>query len=133
MNEARDALRLVLKTVGERRQEVSRNANQTRRQAQKALQAGNKDQAAIYDASAVCFYRVERELGELQREIENVTGMDSDGLDEWVACLFDENGSHADPLAQMQTDSYDAAAEFANNARKNFPMTQLRIVLMRIM
>jgi hypothetical protein len=131
-----------------------------------ATRSASQDQAAIYDASVLCFRRARDELAALKREISRIVSTqvsvqeseisireevlegkldsfqefldqvpmpDTDRMDEWELAVFDENGSHADPLVESPFDSYAAILEYAGNIPARFPGKQLRIVLMRVM
>ena len=136
----------ILTKIGDREQRFNRKMESMRDMAQSFLHAGNKDQAAVYDASALVFRRLRDEFARLKLDVEKIITRtrvlqeqrDSDGLNEWAVSIFDENASHADPIQEFQTGGDNALSEamvwatgFAQ--KPEYKLTQLRIVVMRIM
>jgi len=133
----------ILTKIGDREQEFQQKLEEMR---QKALDADDKTMAAIYDASNIAFRRLRDEFAKLKSDVERIITRtrvlqeqrDSDGLNEWAVSIFDENASHADPIQEFQTGGDNALSEamvwatgFAQ--RPEYKLTQLRIVVMRIM
>jgi hypothetical protein len=62
-------LEAILTVVDERRHKASQQTLKARRDRTDALQKGQKNQATVYDASAICFNRLTSELTALRTEI----------------------------------------------------------------
>jgi len=57
---------------------------------------------------------------------------DHEGADEWVCDIFDENGSHADPLIEING-SFATCCAAASAFVAQRPKVQFRVCIMRVM
>jgi len=57
---------------------------------------------------------------------------DHEGADDWILNIFDENGSHVDPLLESQG-TFAACCSASSAFVAQRPNVQFRVVLMRVM